>query len=535
MKNVVFGLLGSVLDSGKDAGRWERWRPSVALCQQENFIVHRFELIYELKFIKLAKLICEDIKSVSPETEVILHNMNFNNPWDFEEVYGALHDFCRARHFDTDKEEYFVHITTGTHVEQICLFLLTESHYFPAKLIQTSPPKREDRNLPGAFAVIDLDLSRYDRIAMRFKQEAKDDISFLKSGIDTRNKRFNSLIAMIEKVASSSRAPILLMGPTGSGKSLLARKIYELKKMKNLVSREFIEVNCATIRGDNAMSALFGHKKGSFTGAMRDREGLLCSADGGVLFLDEAGELGLDEQSMLLRAIEEKRFLPFGSDTEVKSEFQLICGTNRDLSEEVSRRNFRNDLFARINLWTFRMPGLQDRPEDIEPNMNYELDKYADKTGVRITFNKEARKRFLEFAVSAEASWKANFRDLNGAIVRMATLASNGRITVEVVEDEIQRLRESWFEKDTDSGTSLLHEMLAPADVEKLDLFDAIQLEGVIEICRQSRTLSEAGRKLFAGSRQNKKTPNDADRLRKYLSRFNLNWNDMEQNRLQQS
>src|SRR6185436_12447123 len=113
---------------------------------------------------------------------------------------------------------------------------------------------------------------------------------------------------------------------------------------------------------------LFGHVKGSFTGAAQDRKGLLVAADGGLLFLDEIGELGLDEQAMLLRAVEEKRFLPVGSDTEVESDFQLIAGTNRGLAEEVRSGRFRADLLARIDLWTFRLPGLAERREDVEPN-----------------------------------------------------------------------------------------------------------------------------------------------------------------------
>src|SRR5215213_7674940 len=111
------------------------------------------------------------------------------------------------------------------------------------------------------------------------------------------------------------------------------------------------------------MSALFGHVKGSFTGAVRDRSGLLRTAHGGLLFLDEIGELGLDEQAMLLRALEEKVFLPLGSDREVRSDFQLIAGTNRDLGARVREGRFRDDLLARINLWTFSLPGLAERRE----------------------------------------------------------------------------------------------------------------------------------------------------------------------------
>src|SRR5882762_3571471 len=220
-----------------------------------------------------------------------------------------------------------------THVAQICLFLLTESRWLPGRLIQCSPDR--DRGSPGNIKIIDLDLSRYDRIASRFQQEQREGVSYLKGGIETRNTAFNRLIDRIEQVAIATRDPLLLMGPTGAGKSRLARRIYELKKMRHTITGDFIDVNCATLRGDGAMSTLFGHVKGAFTGALKDRPGVLRAADKGMLFLDEIGELGNDEQAMLLRALEEKTFLPLGSDREVRSDFQLIAGTNRDLAAEV--------------------------------------------------------------------------------------------------------------------------------------------------------------------------------------------------------
>jgi len=246
-------------------------------------------------------------------------------------------------------------------------------------LVQTSPKERQSKSKSplGVAHVIDLDLSRYDRIAARFRKEASEARSFLKSGIETRNGGFNRLIEQIEQVAVQSRDPVLLMGPTGAGKSQLARRIYELKRSRHRLTGTFVEVNCATLRGDAAMSALFGHVKGAFTGALKDRLGLLRSADGGLLFLDEVGELGLDEQALLLRALESKRFPPFGGDQDVSSDFQLIAGTNRDLHSRVREGLFREDLLARLNLWTFRLPGLRDRPEDLEPNLDYELEQYV--------------------------------------------------------------------------------------------------------------------------------------------------------------
>jgi len=528
-KKVVIGLLGPVLDSGNESKRWERWRPTVSICQHEELLVNRFDLIYQRRYASLFKRVIADIKQVSPETEVVPHCIEFRNPWDFEEVFAALHEFARGYSFDTEQEEYLVHITTGTHVAQICMFLLTEAHYFPAKLIQTGPSNQPEKKTMGDYTIIDLDLSKYDRIATRFNQEKRDDITFLKSGIETRSLRFNSLIEQIERVAINSVDPILLMGPTGAGKSQLGRRIFELKKARRQISGPFVEVNCATLRGDGAMSALFGHRRGAFTGAIQDRHGLLQSADKGMLFLDEIGELGLDEQAMMLRAIEEHRFLPLGSDSEAQSDFQLLCGTNRDLGQEVVKGRFRGDLLARINLWTFCLPGLAERTEDIEPNLEYELERFTEKSGNRISFNQQARRRFLTFAASPEASWTANFRDLNGAVRRMATLAPAGRITVEVVEEEIQRLRASWRDKADDPDSSLIREVLGEESATGLDSFDRVQLAEVVRVCRNAATLSEAGRKLFSVSRQGKKSSNDADRLRKYLARFNLDWDGIKQ------
>ena len=526
-KQVAIGLLGTVLDAGKGGNRWEVWRPTVSLCQHEDLLIDRLDLLTQAKFSSLAETVAEDIRSVSPETEVVVHQVEFRDPWDFVDVFGALHRFAKSYLFDLETADYLVHITTGTHVAQICLFLLTEAHYLPAKLIQTSPPKRRNSASPGSYSIIDLDLSKYDRLAARFRQEKKDDISFLKSGIETRNPAFNVLIEEIERVAIHSRDPILLMGPTGAGKSKLARRIYELKKGRRQISGDFIEVNCATIRGDGAMSALFGHKRGAFTGAVQDRPGLLKAADKGILFLDEVGELGLDEQAMLLRAVEEKTFLPVGSDREVTSDFQLLCGTNRDLQAAVTGGRFRDDLLARINFWTYRIPGLNERREDIEPNIQYELERFAERSGTHVGFNKEARDRFLHFATSPAAKWSANFRDLNGAITRMATLAAGGRITVPAVDEEISRLKAGWGEQAPGSPNRLLVEILGAERADHLDHFDQVQLGEVLRICRACNSLSQAGRHLFSVSREQKTRANDADRLRKYLERYGLKWRDV--------
>lgn len=528
-KTVVIGLLGTTLDRAPTKDRWNWWRPTVSIGQHDDFLTDRLELLVQKKYLPLAKEVAQDFHQVSPETAVNLQPIEFSDPWDFETVYAALLDFARGYPFDTDHEDYYVHITTGSHVMQICLFLLTESRLIPAKILQTGARQKTDA--AGQLSIIDLDLSRYDKLAQRFETARREGVSFLKAGIETKNAAFNAMIDDVTRVCTVSDDPILLTGASGVGKTRLAHLIYDWKVRNRRVSGKLVEVNCATLRGDAAMSTLFGHKKGAFTGAVENRTGLLAVADGGLLFLDEIEALGIDEQAMLLRAIEEKRFYPVGSDKEVSSNFQLICGTNRDLTDMVRAGAFRSDLLARIDLWSFRLPSLKERPEDIEPNLAVELDRASERFGKRVRMNAEAKKAFLKAATAPDALWSGNFRDLAGAAVRMAVLSESGRITEAVAAAEAARLKSRWQAAAGGSlatdDEALVREALGDAAAE-LDRFDVVQLADVIRVCRESKTLSDAGRALFAQSLARRKSTNDSDRLRKYLGKFGLSWEKVQ-------
>lgn len=523
MKTVAISILGTTMDRrGKGMKRWEKWRPTISMCQQDDLLIDRLELVFDNHSQGLANQVTEDIYQVSPETEVRHHNINFPDPWDFESVYAGLLDFALAYQFHNKKEDYLVHITTGTHVAQICLYLLTEAGYLPGKLLQTSPPK-QGSDTPGQYQIIDLDLSKYDRIASRFQKEHQEGTTYLKGGIATNNQPFNQMIEQLEKVSIRSNEPILITGPTGAGKSRLAERIYLLRKQRGKLDGRFVAVNCATLKGENAMSALFGHKKGAFTGATTERPGLLKEADNGLLFLDEIGELGLDEQAMLLRAIEDKRFMPFGSDRETQSNFQLIAGTNRDLIMQGKKGLFREDLLARIDLWTYRLPSLKERPEDLAPNIDFELESFSGKSGYLVNFNKAARKRYMEFAQSPEAAWQANFRDLNASITRMGTLADGGRITLDVVSEEIERLKNKWQASPHDHQPKIFLESVLPKKYHnKIDLYDQASLIEVIKVCQQSNSMAEAGRRLFSVSRTERTTQNDSHRVKQILNKYGM-------------
>ncbi|PID66105.1 MAG: transcriptional regulator [Gammaproteobacteria bacterium] len=530
-KNVVISIIGSVLDAkgrGKPK-RFYQWRPNFAIALHEELAIDRFDLLYNRPESRLAKQIGGDIQGHNEQAEVNLHHINYRDPWDFEEVYAKLHEFAVNYPF-AEENNYYIHITTGTHVMQICLFLLAESHFLPGKLLQTSPQRglaKGESNAAGTYQIVDLDLSKYDLLASRFFEQQYSDQTQLKSGIATQNKAYNQLIAELEQVAVNAEQPILLLGSTGVGKSHLAKRIFALKKQRQNLTGELVSVNCATLRGDHALSTLFGHSKGAFTGAINARAGLLKKAHKGVLFLDEIGELGLDEQAMLLRAIEEKVFTPFGSDTETHSDFQLIAGTNKNLHAAVKEGTFREDLLARLNIWTYTLPTLAERREDIAPNLDYELAKYTQSYRKKIRFNRKAKSQYLHFAESENSPWHGNFRDLNASVIRMAVLSEQGIITETQVAQETQRLQHDWQQHDSEDKTlsALINEFPLLRD---LDSFDQVQLAHVITVCRNSKTQAEAGRKLFARSRQEKinngKTPNDSHRLGQYLKKYRLSF-----------
>jgi len=234
----------------------------------------------------------------------------------------------------------------------------------------------------------------------------------------------------------------------------------------------------------------------------------------------------LDEQAIILHAVESGKYFPLGSDYEVTSRFHLIAGASRDLTDLVAQGKFRPDLFARLNLWTFNLPSLRERPEDIEPNLDFELVRVEKLLGTRFSFNADAAKRYTNFAIDPATYWAGNFRDLSASMQRMCTLAPRGRITLSMVEAEIVTLTQQWENAAENADNKLLSEVLGRS-ANDIDEFDRVQLAHVIRACRESKTLSAAGRRLFGASRMQKKSKNDADRLKKYLEKFELSWSEL--------
>ena len=254
-----------------------------------------------------------------------------------------------------------------------------------------------------------------------------------------------SALSRVAKVAPTE-STVLITGETGTGKELIARAIH---KRSQRSSRAFVSVNCAAIPRDLIASELFGHEKGAFTGATQRRLGRFESAEGGTIFLDEAGELPAETQIALLRVLQEREYQRVGGNDPLKADVRVVAATNRDLQATIAEGKFREDLFYRLNVFPIEVPPLRERKEDIPLLVEYFVDRYASKAGKTI---KGINKKSME--VLQAYSWPGNIRELQNIIERSVIICDSENLSVD----------ESWVARRTptaESGIQPLSEKLA--------------------------------------------------------------------------
>ena len=228
--------------------------------------------------------------------------------------------------------------------------------------------------------------------------------------------------------AAETSASILILGPSGTGKSVLAREIHRRGAQKE---NAFVTVNCPSLSKELLESELFGHVKGSFTGAVSDTLGKVSAADGGTLFLDEIGEMPLEIQPKLLRLLQEREYERVGEARVRKANVRVIAATNRNLAEEVKAGRFREDLFYRLNVITLTLSGLRDRPSDFTRIAGSYLDFFARRIGKKVQgFSPEVNDAFSRY------TWPGNLRELRNVIERAVILAGGDRIGLEDLPEE---------------------------------------------------------------------------------------------------
>jgi DNA-binding NtrC family response regulator len=210
---------------------------------------------------------------------------------------------------------------------------------------------------------------------------------------------------------------VLITGPNGSGKELVANSIYQLSDRSMM---PYVEVNCAAIPPELIDSELFGHKKGSFTSAIRDHKGKFEQADGGTIFLDEIGDMSLAAQAKVLRVLQEKKLTPVGGDKDIQVNVRVISATNKNLQEEIAKGRFREDLYHRLSVIVVKVPSLDERKEDIPLLIDHFIGRYCSENGKPLkSFSKEAVNLLLE------KSWPGNIRELSNVVERLLILGGD--------------------------------------------------------------------------------------------------------------
>jgi len=508
--NIVVNILGERCIHGTKPQRWSQWRPTIAVCSQPDFVVHRLVLLHTEQQRKHLSILCADLQAVSPETEVELVTLPPYRSGNLVETYNVLRAFAAGYAINPQNNQYFVHTTPAHQIEQLCLLKLTESRYFPAQLLQTHPPTAD--RFAGSFSVQTIQLEPQD----------EPEFSSSKSSEALHHKlippgmllasNFKQTLDQIASAALLTTEPLFICGPMGVGKSTLAKRLHNFLLSERKVQGSFQEIDCAAQFPEKITEYLFG------------TNGVLASEAPGVLYLDAIEELQPVAQVNLLRTIENKSFLSVDASKNISLSTRILLGSRTNLSTAVKAGRFREDLWLRLSAWQFDIPPVRERYSDLEPAVEFALLEHMRKMGRRVQFAPDAKSQFLKFARTPQAKWPGNFRDIQMSVFRLATLAQLGTIQLDAVNHEINRLTNLWQETSDGSSSRLLEQYLNPQVRMTLDRFESVQLADVISVCVNSKTLSDAGRNLFSESRKKKRKANDADRLRKYLQKYDLDW-----------
>ncbi|MBC7863487.1 MAG: sigma-54-dependent Fis family transcriptional regulator [Bacteroidia bacterium] len=263
--------------------------------------------------------------------------------------------------------------------------------------------------------------------------EKKVSQKFSFDSIIGRSKNIAEVIELAKSVAPTDTT-VLLLGETGTGKEVFAQAIHQGSER---AAKNFVALNCSTFSKDIIESELFGHKQGAFTGAIKEKRGLLEEANGGTLFLDEIGEMHFELQAKLLRVLETNEFIKLGDTKTTKVNFRLIAATNRDLKKESEENHFRSDLYYRLNVFQIQLPALRERVKDIAPLTSFFVEQFCAKTNKKPMKTGSGYLQLLE-----KYDWPGNIRELKNVIERSVILSKNEVLTESVLPFELQHQAE---------------------------------------------------------------------------------------------
>jgi DNA-binding NtrC family response regulator len=387
---------------------------------------------------KSGKKYCDwlEDKCAYESSAVDLQEIDLISPIHYSSIYTEVSKHLKALSLPREGVDLTFHLSPGTPAMATIWVMLAKTR-FPAKLIQTS---RE-----GGLESVDVSFDLANDFLPEFLQRSGDRIERLAAGPKGPTAHFTKIVHCSELVKKQIQlaqriaahdVPVLILGETGTGKELFAEAI---RNASDRADKPFITVNCGAIAPELANSELFGHVRGAFTGATGSRKGHFEEANGGTLFLDEVGDLPLETQVRLLRALQNKEVTPLGQSKPIKVDVRIIAATHRDLGADVSQGRFREDLFHRLAVGILRLPPLRDRDGDVDVLLNTFLDQInADARG-----KPEAQEKKLSIAarkILVNHPWPGNVRELYHTLLRASIWSIDAEIQVDDVKSALLQI-----------------------------------------------------------------------------------------------
>jgi DNA-binding NtrC family response regulator len=391
--------------------------------------------------------------------QIDLFDIELSSPVDYDAIHSEVSANLTAARLPREGVELTFHLSPGTPAMAVIWVVLSRTR-FPARLIQTVRG--------GGVHEVNFFTDIADAFLPEYLRRSETRIGKLAAGPKDTPAEFARILHKSELVAKQVElarrvaafdVPVLILGETGTGKELFAKAIHAASQR---AARKYIPVNCGAISSDLANSDLFGHKKGAFTGADRDRKGHFEEAQGGTLFLDEVGDLPLDTQVRLLRVLEAKEVTPVGSSKPIHIDVRVIAATHRDLMTDVTAGRFREDLFHRLAVGILHLPPLRSRSGDIE----LLIDHFLNQINVQENRNQgEKYKKISEDGKSILLSypWPGNVRELYHTLLRAVIWSSSTLITSD------------------DARAALLQKPTQPADLLELPITQDFNIENLLD------------------------------------------------------
>lgn len=520
-------IIISLFDRRKDYGEVKsqkrgprRISPSIALAQHQKAMnATRYILLFQKGYKNEANSLIDDIRTalqanrsnadVIPEANISCRSVAYddNDVWDISVTTRAINDALAdlSNEIQEGNVKLYINLENGTAEQKTALALWA---YKATHLNQrlTCLFVRKSTHLDTK------ELQSCDQLDFTNGEDKRHPFGFFQCKIRTSNDSFRKSLAQLEhllkRISVGMEDVILLTGPSGAGKTMIATMCMKFLQCLNpgISEENCVHINMASIPENLFESELFGHRKGSFTGAIKDKIGLVEQADGGILFMDEIGELPLHLQAKLLTFLDTGKYRRIGEAKERSSKFLLICGTNQSL-ESITPNRFRRDLYERINMWHFDIPGLHDRPEDIEPTIQRELAIWNDKSKSNIQFAPEAKQKLLNHLKRIPLD--GNHRQLHALMRRLATLALGHMITLDDVNREI------------DPREALMASAGSTSSPD-YDYADLALLSVALSACKTAKNGREAGEMLFAATKAKSPTFNGSTYIQRIFKKFGL-------------